>query len=100
MEQNIYGIEKSPSDYYGACQYRFYSLYNGTRGAWHYSKEEAIKNGETHQKTILLLHAGNQVQSDPYTRMQKMFEEGIASLNGVIKTLQKLKEGDDAENKV
>jgi len=32
--------------------------------------------------------------------MQKMFEEGIASLNGVIKTLQKLKEGDDAENKV
>jgi len=32
-------------------------------------------------------------ESDPFTRMKKMFEEGIASLNGVIKTLEKLKEG-------
>jgi len=30
--------------------------------------------------------------SDPFTRMEKMLEEGIVSLNGVIKTLEKLKE--------
>jgi len=55
----IYSIEKSGTDFYGACQYRFYSLYNGMRGAWSYNKNDAIKNGEAHQKIILLLHAYN-----------------------------------------
>lgn len=55
----IYSIEKSDNDYYGACRYRFYSLYNGMRGAWRYRKEEANKDGEAHQKIILSLHAHN-----------------------------------------
>jgi|GEM_PF-5242994 len=54
--EKIYGIEESDNDYHGACKYRFYSLYNGTRGAWSYRKENAIKEGEIHQKIILSLH--------------------------------------------
>jgi len=58
--EKIYGIEESDSDYHGACKYRFYSLYNGTRGAWSYRKENVIKEGEIHQKIILSLHTHNQ----------------------------------------
>jgi len=55
--EKIYRIEESESDYFGSCRYRFYSLYNGARGAWHYKKEKAIKEGEAHQKIILSLYA-------------------------------------------
>jgi len=56
--EKIYRIEESGNAYFGSCQYRFYSLYNGARGAWYDEKEEAVKEGEAHQKIILSLNAG------------------------------------------
>jgi len=58
--EKIYKIEERDSEYNGVHKYRFYSLYNGTRGAWSYRKENAIKEGEIHQKIILSLHTHNQ----------------------------------------
>ncbi len=55
--KKIYVIERSESDYFSSYRYRFYSLYNGARGAWHEDKEKAIQEGEAHQKIILSLHA-------------------------------------------
>ncbi len=52
----LYEIEKGNADYYGAVQYRFFSLYNGTRGAWYYKKEVAEKQGQKHQEIIEKLH--------------------------------------------
>jgi len=50
MNEKIYRIEES-TDYHGTW-YRFCSLYNGTRGTWA-TKENAIKEGELHQKIVL-----------------------------------------------
>lgn len=36
--------------------YRFSSLYNGTRGNFHFSEENAIKDGEDHQKILCALY--------------------------------------------
>jgi len=55
--EKIYRIEVSENDFCGPRWYRFYSLYNGARGALYSEKEEAIKEGEAHQKIILSLHA-------------------------------------------
>ena len=55
-DKKIYGIEKSKADYYGTHQFRFHSLYNGTRGSWSYKKENAITQGERHQEIVLMLH--------------------------------------------
>lgn len=55
--EKIYGIEQSPPDYYGTRKYRFYSLYNGMRGAWCYKREDAVKEGERHQKIVFALHS-------------------------------------------
>ena len=52
MKEKIYRIEES-TDYHGTW-YRFCSLYNGTRGTWA-TKENAIKEGELHQKIVLAL---------------------------------------------
>jgi len=61
--EKIYCIEESEGNYFRSCRYRFYSLYNGARGAWHHKKEEAVKEGEAHQKTVLSLHAhGEEVE--------------------------------------
>ena len=51
-----YDIEKRGPNYYGLYQYRFYSLYNGTRGAWCHKKESAIDNGECHEQLIKTIH--------------------------------------------
>jgi len=55
--EKIYRIEESGNDFCGPRWYRFYSLYNGARGIWYDEKEEAVKEGEAHQKIILSLHA-------------------------------------------
>ena len=54
--EKMYGIEERETDYYGSHRYRFYSLYNGTRGAWYHNKEKAIKDGEAHQRIIQTLY--------------------------------------------
>ncbi len=41
---------------YWGDEYRFCSLYNGTRGPWCYSQEVAIEQGKEHQEIILALH--------------------------------------------
>jgi len=56
--EKIYRIEVVENDYFHSCRYRFYSLYNGMRGVWYDDKEKAIKEGEAHQKIVLLLYAG------------------------------------------
>lgn len=33
--------------------YRFRSLFNGTVGTWHESKNDAVADGEKHQKLVL-----------------------------------------------
>jgi len=48
-----YSIE-SQWTYYGS-EYRFYSLYNGARGAWTSCIEKAKDLGELHAKIILSL---------------------------------------------
>ncbi len=53
MNEKIYRVEEY-TDYHGP-RYRFCSLYNGTRGTWA-TKENAIKEGELHQKIVLALH--------------------------------------------
>ena len=53
-ELKLYGIE-SYSDYWGQ-HYRFYSKYNNARGAYHYDRESAVKEGKQHQEIILALH--------------------------------------------
>ena len=55
-DEKIFGIEKSGADFYGVFKYRFWSLYNGTRGAWTFNKNTAIEQGERHQKLIFILH--------------------------------------------
>jgi hypothetical protein len=48
----LYGIEKQGPDYYGSYKYRYYSLVNGARGGWCYKEDDAVKEGEAHQKII------------------------------------------------
>jgi len=38
-----------------------------------------------------------QVQSDPFTRMQKLLDEGIANLMGILEIIDKLKEENDGK---
>ena len=52
MNEKIYKIEKH-EDYH--TRYRFLSLYNGMRGSWT-SWEDAVEEGELHQKIVLALH--------------------------------------------
>ena len=52
--EKMYGIEKMEG--YRVCEYRFYSLYNGTRGTWRSTKKDAIKDGEAHQRIIQTLY--------------------------------------------
>lgn len=54
MAKKFYGIEKR-STYYGT-EYRFYSFYNGMRGAWCGSLKSAKAGGEKHQGIIWRLH--------------------------------------------
>jgi len=54
--EKIYRIEENGNAYFGSCQYRFYSLYNGARGAWYDDEKKAIEEGEAHQKIILSLY--------------------------------------------
>ena len=61
----IYGIEETErADYYGSHKYRFYSYFNGTRGAWTYKKEKAIQDGEHHAKLIKAVHGLESETSD------------------------------------
>jgi len=45
----LYSIEITGEKY---KSYRFVSLYNGTRGTFYFDKDEAIMQGEDHQKII------------------------------------------------
>ena len=47
---DIYGIEYR-STYWGS-EYRYYSKYNGARGAWHCHKKDAISEGKEHAKIV------------------------------------------------
>ena len=49
----LYSIEITGEKY---KSYRFVSLYNGTRGTFCFDKDEAIMQGEDHQKIILAIH--------------------------------------------
>ena len=51
------GIEEK-YDYWGT-HYRYYSKYNGARGAWHYDKDKAREDGEVHIKIIRNLERTN-----------------------------------------
>lgn len=51
----IYGIESrltSNTHYHDRTQYRFYSRYNDARGGWMDLRQNAILEGELHQKLI------------------------------------------------
>lgn len=54
----LYGIEKR---YVGVrCyEYRWYSKYNGARGAWCGTKDDAIEGGKEHSEIIVYLHGEN-----------------------------------------
>ncbi len=54
MKEKIYRIEEYADCHGPRYRYRFCSLYNGTRGTWT-TKENAIKEGEAHQKIVLAL---------------------------------------------
>ena len=57
MKEKIYRIEEHADCHEPRYRYRFCSLYNGTRGTWG-TKENAIKEGELHQKIVLALVSG------------------------------------------
>lgn len=49
----IYRIEEERRvDTYNPLVYRFYSIYNGTRGTWQRDRAMAVKDGEQHQRII------------------------------------------------
>ena len=51
----IYGIESeyfSSASYPDLYKYRFYSLFNGTKGAYYTDKQKAIEEGNKHQLII------------------------------------------------
>lgn len=50
----MYNLETFDDVCCSCTLYRFYSLYNGIRGAWT-TKEKAIEEGECHQKVVLAL---------------------------------------------
>ncbi len=55
MADKIYRIEKEDSwgsFFSGWYRYRMVSLYNGVKGPWQNSREQAVKDGETHQGII------------------------------------------------
>jgi len=56
MNEKIYNLESRKNTSHNRTEYRFYSLYNGMRGAWLLTKEKAVEEGELHQKIILFLH--------------------------------------------
>ena len=51
----FYVIEEV-ENYYGDFKYRFISLFNGTRGIWHYKKDAAIAEGEAHERIIKTIY--------------------------------------------
>ena len=52
----VYAIEESDLANSGGAEYfRFRSLFNGAKGIWRKTKEEAIEDGEAHKKCILFL---------------------------------------------
>jgi len=53
MDIQFYDIESKRED--GYSYYRYYSLYNGSRGSWFRNNEYAIKEGKKHQQIILML---------------------------------------------
>jgi len=54
MKEKIYRIEEHTDCHEPRYRYRFCSLYNGTRGTWA-TKENAIEEGDLHQKIVLAL---------------------------------------------
>ena len=48
--ERMYGIEEK--DTYHGTKLRYYSLYNGARGAWYFTRKEAVEEGERHQRII------------------------------------------------
>ena len=54
----FYGIE-SKRGYYGE-EFRWYSLFNGARGAWTCEKEKVEKRGQDHKKVLMFIHNINQ----------------------------------------
>lgn len=52
MNDKMYAIEKKGPDYYGAYEYRFYSLFNGARGGWFFKKEDAVREAERHEEIL------------------------------------------------
>ena len=50
----IFSLESR--DTYHGKDYRFFSLFNGTRGAWCGTKENAIKEGKQHQNIVTTIY--------------------------------------------
>jgi len=49
-----YGLESRVTGHRYSDEWRYYSLYNGARGAWHWSQELAIEDGEAHKALVIL----------------------------------------------
>ena len=45
------------------AEWRYYSLYNGARGAWHHEKEYAIEEGEAHKALIIAILVRGKITS-------------------------------------
>lgn len=65
----LYAVEVTDDT---AKMYRFVSLLDGTRGTYNYKKEEAIAQGEAHQKILcaILPELNNLVDDNPETEIK------------------------------
>ena len=56
-EIKLYKIEKAEEYHYEKHEaYRFRSLFNGCVGMWHSNIEEAMKEGEIHQRLLMIAY--------------------------------------------
>jgi len=55
-ELKYYGLESRNTGHQYNEEWRYYSFYNGARGAWRYNDKLACKDGEAHKALIIALH--------------------------------------------
>jgi hypothetical protein len=61
----LFGIETQTfGDYvHSSLKYRWYSKYNGARGAWCRNRDDAESGGNEHHKIILALHGKDEIDN-------------------------------------
>ena len=105
MSEKYYTIEKYIGvDCYEYCQpmysnpvYRYKSLYNSATGAWYKNKDDAVKEGDAHEKIIISLTSKNPLLDELVeTSLRRQIKDLIFKNKQLLEALKEIIKLDDA----